>query len=370
MIKMFLIALSMLLMSAAAIAQSAGVLHDERETRLADVRQMTFGGENAEAYWSPDGKELVFQRTHAPYDCDQIFRMPFSDPAAMSLVSTGTGRTTCGYFTADSKRIIFSSTHASSEACPAVPDHSRGYVWPIYDTYQLYSSKPDGSDLKPLTDTPFYDAEATVCSKDGAIIFTSTRDGDLDLYRMDADGSNVKRLTDTPGYDGGAFFSPDCSKIVWRASRPTGEALAGYRALLEEGLIRPGELELYVANADGSDQRQVTYIGGANFAPFFFPDGDRIIFSSNHHDPRGREFDLFAVNVDGVGIGADFLHRKDSTASRCSPDGQYLAFGSNRNQGAPGDTARSRRPLDQRCCRGCRRPGRSVSCGRYLAHKR
>ena len=321
-----------------AQAQSAGVLHDQRESHLADVRQMTFGGENAEAYWSPDGSELVFQRTHAPYDCDQIFRMPVSDPAAMSLVSTGTGRTTCGYFTADGERIIFSSTHASSEACPATPDYSRGYVWPIYDTYQLYSANPDGSDLRALTDTPHYDAEATVCPKDGSIIFTSTRDGDLDLYRMDADGSNVERLTDTPGYDGGAFFSPDCSKIVWRASRPTGEALADYRALLTEGLIRPSKLEIYVANADGSDQRQVTYIGGANFAPYFFPSGDRIIFSSNHHDPRGREFDLFAVNVDGTELERITYTEGFDGFPMFSPDGRYLAFGSNRNQGAPGDT--------------------------------
>jgi Tol biopolymer transport system component len=321
-----------------AQAQSAGVLHDERETHLADVRQMTFGGENAEAYWSPDSSELVFQRTHAPYDCDQIFRMPISDPAAMSLVSTGTGRTTCGYFTADGERIIFSSTHAASEACPATPDYSRGYVWPIYDTYQLYSANPDGSDLKALTDTPYYDAEATVCQKDGSIIFTSTRDGDLDLYRMDADGSNVKRLTDAPGYDGGAFFSPDCSKIVWRASRPTGEALADYQALLVDGLIRPSKLEIYVANADGSDQRQVTYIGGANFAPYFFPSGDRIIFSSNHHDPRGREFDLFAVNVDGTDLEQITYTEGFDGFPMFSPDGQYLAFGSNRNQGAPGDT--------------------------------
>jgi Tol biopolymer transport system component len=326
------------LITANAMAQSPGVLHDEREGHLADVRQMTFGGENAEAYWSPDGTELVFQRTHAPYACDQIFRMPVSDPAALSLVSTGTGRTTCGYFTADSERIIFSSTHAVNEACPATPDYSRGYVWPIYDTYQLYSANLDGSDLKALTDTPFYDAEATVCAKDGSIIFTSTRDDDLELYRMDADGGNVKRLTDTPGYDGGAFYSPDCSKIVWRASRPAGQALADYQALLAEGLIRPGELELYVANADGSEQRQVTYIGGANFAPFFFPDGERIIFSSNHHDPQGREFDLFAVNVDGSELEQITYTEGFDGFPMFSPDGQYLVFGSNRNQGAPGDT--------------------------------
>lgn len=313
-------------------------LRDAREAHLKNIRQLTFGGENAEAYWSPDGKELVFQSTHGDYKCDQIFSLPVSDPAAMSLVSTGTGRTTCGYYTSDGERIVYSSTHATNESCPAPPDHSKGYVWPIYNSYQIYSAKPDGSDMQALTDTEFYDAEATVCSVDGSIIFTSTRDGDLELYRMDNDGGNVKRLTSTPGYDGGAFFSPDCSKIVWRASRPTGQELANYQALLKEGLIRPGELELYIANADGSEQRQVTYLGGANFAPYFFPDGNRIIFSSSHHDPRGREFDIFAINIDGTGLEQITYSEGFDGFPMFSPDGKSLAFGSNRNQGAPGDT--------------------------------
>ncbi|MBT8068433.1 MAG: PD40 domain-containing protein, partial [Gammaproteobacteria bacterium] len=299
---------------------------------------MTFGGENAEAYWAPDGAELIFQSTHGEYACDQIFRMPISDPASLTLVSTGTGRTTCGYFTADGERVIYSSTHVADEACPATPDRSRGYVWPIYDSYQLYSAALDGSDIKALTDTEFYDAEATVCSQDGSIVFTSTRDGDLDLYRMDADGANVKRLTETPGYDGGAFFSQDCSKIVWRASRPTGPALEEYQALLAEGLVRPSALEIWVANADGSDARQVTYLGGANFAPYFFPSGDRILFSTNHHDPQGREFDIFAVNVDGTGLERITYTEGFDGFPMFSPDGLSLAFGSNRNQGKPGET--------------------------------
>lgn len=317
---------------------TAGSLHDPREIHLADVRQLTFGGENAEAYWSPDGTELIFQSTHGEYACDQIFRMPLSDPAALKLVSTGEGRTTCAYFSAGQDRVIYSSTHASGTECPPVPDRSRGYVWPIYNSYQVYSAALDGSDVKPLTDTEFYDAEATVCPVDGSIVFTSTRDGDLDLYRMDADGENVKRLTEAPGYDGGAFFSRDCSKLVWRASRPTGQDLEDYQALLAEGLVRPGELEIWVANADGSEARQVTYVGGANFAPYFFPDGDRILFSSNHHDPQGREFDIFAVDVDGTDLERITYTEGFDGFPMFSPDGQSLAFGSNRNQGAPGDT--------------------------------
>lgn len=319
-------------------ANAQGTLHDEREIRLSDVRQLTFGAENAEAYWSPDGTELIFQSNRAPYQCDQIYRMSVSDPAALTLVSTGQGRTTCGYFTADNDRLIFSSTHAADAQCPAPPDRSQGYVWPIYDTYQIYSASRDGSDPVALTDTDAYDAEATVCPADGSIVFTSTRDGDLDLYRMDADGANVRRLTDTPGYDGGAFFSPDCSMIVWRASRPSGEALEDYRTLLAEGLIRPGELEIFVANADGSEPRQVTSLGGANFAPFFFPDGRRIIFSSNHHDPAGREFDLFSVDFNGADLERITWTPGFDGFPMFSPDGRQLAFGSNRNQGQSGET--------------------------------
>ena len=323
---------------ASSYAQQPGTLHDEREVRLAEVRQMTFGGENAEAYWSPDGKELVFQSTRPPRECDQIFRMPVSDPAALTLVSTGTGRTTCAYFTADNERIIYSSTHADDEQCPAPPDRSQGYVWPVYASYEIYSAKPDGSDLRPLTNRRGYDAEATVCPVDGSIIFTSTRDGDLDLYRMDADGSNVVRLTDTPGYDGGAFFSQDCSKIVWRASRPTGEALADYQRLLQQDLIRPNKLEIFVADADGSNVQQVTNLDAASFAPYFTPDAKRVLFSSSHHDPRGREFDIFAIDIDGSNLEQITFTPGFDGFPMFSPDGQWLAFGSNRNQGKPGDT--------------------------------
>ena len=318
--------------------ESSGRLLDPRETHLSEVKQLTFGGENAEAYWSPDGRTLSFQSSRPPETCDQIFVMAADGSGEPKRVSSGLGRTTCAYYTRAGDRVLYSSTHSASSDCPPTPDHSQGYVWPIYDSYQIYSAAPDGSDLVALTDTDAYDAEATVCPVDGSIVFTSTRDGDLDLYRMDADGGNVTRLTNTPGYDGGAFFSQDCSKIVWRASRfEEGEALEDYRRLLSQGLVRPSHLELWVANADGSQARQVTYLGAATFAPYFYPSGDRIIFSSNYGGSP-REFDIWAVNVDGTDLERITYAPGFDGFPIFSPDGQRLAFSSNRNQGKPGET--------------------------------
>jgi Tol biopolymer transport system component len=265
--------------------------------------------------------------------------MEVADPEKTTLVSTGVGRTTCAHFTADGKRIVFSSTHLESESCPPVPDFSQGYVWPLYDSFDIFSALPDGSELIQLTDTGSYDAEATVCGVDGSIVFTSTRDGDLDLYRMDADGGNVRRLTDDPGYDGGAFFSRDCSKIVWRASRPqAGDELADYQRLLAQNMVRPSKLEIFVADANGENVVQVTELGAASFAPFFFPTADRVIFSTNHGSPSGREFDIWAIDTDGTDLERVTHAEGFDGFPIFSPDGQWLAFSSNRNQGKPGET--------------------------------
>ncbi len=305
------------------------------ETHLAGVRQLTFGGENAEAYWSFDGRSLVYQ-AHTGPGCDQIYTMNVADASpSPTLVSTGTGATTCAYFLPGNREIVYASTHLGGAACPPKPDRSQGYVWAIYDTYDIFRARTDGSGLVRLTDTPGYDAEATVCGKDGSIVFTSLRDGDLDLYRMDADGKNVRRLTNTPGYDGGAFFSPDCSLLVWRASRPEGDALADYRRLLGQGLVRPSKLEIVVGDADGSNARQITYLDAAAFAPFFHPSGRRVLFSTNFGDPKGREFDLWAVNVDGTGLERITYAPGFDGFPMFSPDGRLLAFASNRAN-APG----------------------------------
>jgi len=314
-------------------------LADSQEVHLSELVQLTRGGENAEAYWSPDGKELVFQSSRPPFACDQIFRMSGDGRGEPVLVSTGKGRTTCAYFTSDGRRILYSSTHHAGDACPPPPDRSQGYVWPVDADFEIWSALPDGSDLRRLTENGAYDAESTVCPVDGSVIFTSTRDGDLELYRMGAEGKAVTRLTHTPGYDGGAFFSNDCKKIVWRASRPAaGSELEDYRRLLAQGLVRPSKLEIWVADADGSNARQVTSLGVASFAPSFFPSGDRILFSTNYGDPKGREFEIWAVNVDGSGLERITWSAGFDGFPLFSPDGTRLAFSSNRNQGAPGET--------------------------------
>jgi len=319
-------------------AEPRGLLFPGEERHLANIRQLTFGGENAEAYFSADGKKLIFQSTRPPFLCDQIFVLDL-ETNEVRLVSTGKGRTTCAYFFPKGDRIIYSSTHHVSPDCPPSPDRTRGYVWALYDGYDIFSARVDGSDLRQLTHTPGYDAEATISPDGKKIVFTSMRDGDPDIYVMDADGRNVKRLTRTPGYDGGAFFSPDGKRIVYRAHHPRNMAeLADFHALLKGGALRPMRLELYVMDANGSRQRQITNNGAANFAPFFHPSGRRIIFSSNHHDPARRNFDLFLINDDGTGLERITFNPTFDGFPMFSPDGRKLVFASNRNARTPGET--------------------------------
>jgi Tol biopolymer transport system component len=310
-------------------------LHPE-EKHFSELRQLTFAGENAEAYWSWSGHALSLQSKLPGHDCDRIYRMDVATDTKLIPVSTGEGATTCSYFMPGDKEILYASTHLGGAACPPKPDRSKGYVWPLYESYDIFKVGVDGRGLVRLTDAKGYDAEGTVCQRDGSIVFTSVRDGDLDLYRMDADGKNVKRLTSTLGYDGGAFFNADCTRIVWRASRPKpGKELDDYKALLAEGLVRPSKLELFVANADGSEATQVTYLDAASFAPFFHPSGKRILFSTNYGDPKGREFDIWAVDVTGARLERVTKAPGFDGFPMFSPDGKTLAFSSNR-QTPPG----------------------------------
>jgi TolB protein len=308
-----------------------------KEVHLSNVKQLTFGGENAEAYFSFDGQDLIFQSTRDGVECDQIYTMR-ADGSGLRRLSSGEGRTTCAYFTPDKKHIVYASTHLGGRSCPPKPDFSRGYVWPIYDTYDIVRANADGTGVKPLTSTPGYDAEATI-GPDGRIVFTSVRDGDMEIYSMNADGGDVRRLTNRPGPDGGPFFSKDGRLVVFRG-RPLapGPELDDYKALLRDGLWRPTSLELFIMNADGTNLRQVTALGGASFAPFFSPDGRKIIFSSNQHNPRARDFELWLINIDGTGLERVTWNPTFDGFPMFSPDGTKLVFASNRQQKVSGET--------------------------------
>ena len=313
------------------------VLLPQESAHLSNIRQLTFGGENAEAYFSFDGKRLSYQNT-GDYPCDQIFSINV-DGTDKKLISTGYGRTTCAFYLPDGKAFVYASTHMAARECPPVPDKSEGYVWPIYDTYDIYKANADGSNPQRLTKTRGYDAEATVAA-DGRIVFTSTRDGDMEIYSMNDDGTDVKRLTNAPGPDGGAFFSADGTKIVFRGRHfEPGPDLDKYFALLKKALWKPTGLDVYVMNRDGSNLTQVTKnVGGANWAPFFSPDGKKIIFASNMKDPRGGNFDLYLINVDGTGLEQVTFSDTFDGFPMFSPDGTKLVFASNRHSTKPTDT--------------------------------
>ena len=296
-----------------------------------NVRQLTFGGENAEAYWSGDGEKLILQSRHGKYKCDQIFILDL-ETGKLRLVSTGKGRTTCSYFLQGDKRIVYSSTHLADPNCPPPVFRVGGkYVWAIYKGYDIFTANADGSDLKRLTRHPGYDAEATVCPVTGRLVFTSVRDGDLELYSMDPDGTDVERLTNRPGYDGGAFYSPQGDKLVLRSGfLKTDAQKKEYFSLLERGLVAPNEMEITVIDRDGKNFRKVTDNGKANFAPFWHPDNERILFASNMDAPGGRRFDIYMVHENGTGLTQVTNNESFDSFPMFSPDGEYLVFASNR----------------------------------------
>jgi TolB protein len=310
-------------------ARPSGPQPEVGEKHFGAIRQLTFGGENAEAYFSHDGKRLTYQARPGGQTCDQQYVMNI-DGSHVRRISNGFGKTTCGYFFDGDHKVFFGSTHGADSACPPRPDPSKGYVWGL-DPYDIYTSNDDGSNLKRLTNYGVYTAEGTLSPDGQTIVFTSLKDGDLDIYTMRVDGSNIKRLTTKPGYDGGPFFSPDGKKIVYRAWHPTDTALTNYQDLLKQRLVRPNRMEIWVMNADGSDQHQITNLGGANFAPFFTPDSRRIIFSSNYKNPRSRNFELYLINPDGSGLEEVTNHPEFDGFPMFSPDGKQLVWASGRS---------------------------------------
>ncbi|MGB5874021.1 MAG: hypothetical protein WBH56_09870 [Bacteroidota bacterium] len=310
----------------------------EGEEFFVEMRQLTFGGENAEDYFSFDESRLIFQSTRDSFACDQQFVMGIA-ARDTRLVSTGRGRTTCGYFLPGDTRILYASTHLKNAECPPTPDFSQGYVWAIYPEYDIFTARIDGTDLRQLTNSPGYDAEATVSPTGERIVFTSMRNGDLDIYSMNLDGTDVKQLTDDLGYDGGPFFSWDGSMIVYRSWHyPDSAEARNYSSLLSRNLVRPSRMEIFVMKADGTGKRQLTNNGAANFAPFFHPDNNRIIFASNMADPKGRNFDLYLMDLDGKNVTRVTYDESFDGFPMFTRDGKRLVFASNRNARVRGET--------------------------------
>jgi Tol biopolymer transport system component len=319
-----------------------------QEKHLKNIQQLTYGGDNAEAYFSFDGKNLSFQCNNPAWGlkCDQIFNLNIAKAAADTLyrpelISTGLGRTTCSYFLPGNQEIIYASTHLGNKECPPNPepraDHK--YLWAIYPDFDIFIADLKGNVVKQLTNLPGYDAEATISPDGKKIVFTSTRNGDLDLYTCNIDGSNIKQVTNQLGYDGGAFFSPDSKKLVFRASRPQSpEDIKEYNDLLAQGLVMPTNMEIYVCNVDGSELKQVTHLGKANWAPFFTPSGNKIIFSSNHQSAKGYDFHLFMINSDGTDLEQVTSVSYFNAFPMFSPDGKKLVWSSNRNNHGTHDT--------------------------------
>jgi len=317
------------------------------EPHLRNIRQLTFGGDNAEAYFSPDGTKLSFQSNFKGWghSCDQIHALTIADAKDSSyrppLISTGKGRTTCSYFMPDGKHILYASTHLAGDACPpeAPPRKDRKYLWQVLPSYDIFIANERGSITQRLTDRNGYDAEATVSPKGDKIVFTSDRSGDLELWTMNIDGSDQRQVTHQLGYDGGAFFSPDGKKLVFRASRPvTDSATAEYKELLRQGLVAPTNMEIYTCNVDGSDLRQITNLGKANWAPYYHPSGKKILFSSNHKSQRGYDFHIYMINEDGTGIEQITAESMFNAFPMFSPDGTKIVWSSNRNNGGTRDT--------------------------------
>lgn len=313
---------------------------------LRNITQLTNGGDNAEAYWSFDGKSLAFQSNNKAWglECDQIFSLNIKKAKKNiklkpQRISTGKGRTTCSYYMPDNKHILYASTHLGGDKCPADPPKGGKYLWGIFDSYDIFVAELKGNIVKQLTHSPKYDAEATVSPKGDKIVFTSTRSGDLELWTMDIDGSNQKQITHELGYDGGAFFSPDGTKLVFRSSRPkTPEEIKEYKDYLAQGLVAPTNMEIYTCNVDGSDLRQITHLGKANWAPFYHPSGKKILFSSNHASKKGYDFQIYMINEDGTGLEQITTESVFNSFPMFSPDGKKLVFSSNRNNGGGHDT--------------------------------
>jgi len=312
------------------------------DRHMKNVTQLTSDGDNGEAYFSWDGKKLIFQSSRNGYACDKIWTMTI-DGSDKRMVSPDHGANTCSFFFPDG-RILFASTNHIPGDCPPKGVLPQGYVWPLYP-YDIFTANADGTGLTRITDNPQYDAEPVVSSDGKQIVFGSQRENDFDVYIMNADGTNVRRLTDRVGYDGGPWFSPDGTKIVWRAWYPETDAeKALWKDCMEKNYIVAVPLDLWIMDSEGSNKKRLTQNGATNFAPSWHPDGKHIIFSSNmddwHKDIKkfGHNFELYLINIDGTCLERVTFNTVFDSFPMFSPDGKKLVWASNRNPQKPRET--------------------------------
>jgi TolB protein len=326
------------LLEAQATTGPINIPAEAGEVHLRHVRQLTNGGENAEAYFSHNGKRLIFQSTRGGRTCDQQYVMNI-DGSQVQRVSNGAGKTTCGFFMNGDRSIFFASSDAVDKECPPRPDASKGYVWRL-DPFDIYTARADGSRRRRLTRFGVYTAEGVLSPDGRKIVFTSLKGGDLDIYVMNVDGSGLRQLTHQVGYDGGPWWSPDGKQIVYRAYHPaTSTELKAYSDLLAQRLVRPNKMDLWLMDADGGNQRQITHLGAASFGPSWTADGKKIIFSSNHHtDPKLGNFDLFLVKPDGTGLEQVTTAPTFDGFPMFSRDGRKIVWASNRHDVNPHET--------------------------------
>jgi Tol biopolymer transport system component len=290
------------------------------EGHLTEVHQLTFGGENGATRWSWRGDQVALQARADARACAHLSRVTLTDPPGRFPLGEGESPS----FLPGDRDLVY----AASPSCARHPYRAEGLA--LDAGLDVFRAKADGSSPTRLTASPGYDAEPSVCGKTGAIVFTSMREGDLDLYRMDADGGHVERLTATTGYDGGAVFDADCAHIAWHAWHPKGKALDEYRKQLAENLIRPTTLELWIANADGTDARQVTYLDARSWAPSWYPSEARLLFASTFGGESARDVDLWAIDLDGTNLERVTTAPGVDDAPAFSPDGKSIAFTSTR----------------------------------------
>jgi Tol biopolymer transport system component len=300
------------------------------EDHLTKVTQLTFTGENTQASFSPDNKNIIFQSTRNRLRCDAIFRM-HSDGSDISQISSGKGIASSAVISPDNNSIIYSSTQKVDYQCPSKPEYSKAYSWLLYSSYDLFKDELTGGSDERIIKSSSYDGGAVYSPKGDKIIFSSGRTGDLELYIANSDGNNVKQLTNIDGYDGDAVFSRDGKYIVWRASRPKGNDLHDYRYQLSQGIIKEGKFEIFMMKLAGGKPIQLTNNGATNFSPSFDPNSNNIIFSSNMSQKDGRNYDIYTLNLKTRKLERITYYSGFDGYPVFSSDGKKLLFTSSRN---------------------------------------